>query len=229
MTNGQSADKSFAYLLGVYLGDGCVYSHQGRPAFVLSVIDEDFIQATKEALTDLTPYKPYVYRYRNKIRLHCGDPLLATKLAEDTDGKRILPSYVWEMDDSARKELIAGIMDSEGFVQRSERPPNPTVYIMGYKSCDTWVPDFIRLLESVGVKIGKVSKEKPQKEGHKTPTRFSIKMRSWYSSGCYFKIARKENRIKEWAEGPQTMRRLISETIRLTPIGDDIVRTYAKS
>jgi hypothetical protein len=108
-------------------------------------------------------------------------------------------------------------MDSEGFVAENKRRPPMRRHYMGYKSCDKWVPDFIRILESVGVKIGKVSQEKPLKEGYKIPTRFAIKMRSWVDSGCYFNIKRKQDRVNEWASvepyvNRNNARRLTSET-----------------
>jgi hypothetical protein len=70
---------------------------------------------------------------------------------------------------------------------------------MGYKSCDVWVPDFIRLLQSVGIQHGKIGVEKPLRQGYKTPTRFAIKMQSWIDSGARFNIARKQKRVDEWA------------------------------
>lgn len=233
MTNGQSADKSFAYILGVFLGDGCVYSAQGHPRFNLKVADKDFAEATKEALSNLTNYKLKIHFCPQETRqdiydLVCGDPWVCMKLVEDTEFKTQIPQYVHKWSKELKKEFIAGLMDSEGFVQESPRLNYP-VYLMGFKSCDVWIQDFIRVLESVGVKIGKVSQERPRKAHFKIPTRFAIKMRSWYDSGCYFKIKRKQDRVTRWATGPRTKRRLISETIRLTPKGDDIVRSHVRA
>jgi hypothetical protein len=70
---------------------------------------------------------------------------------------------------------------------------------MGFKSCDAWVPDFIRILHSVGIATGKVGIERPRRKGYKTPIRFAIKMQSWIDSGARFCIARKQQRVDEWA------------------------------
>jgi hypothetical protein len=59
---GQEAGKSFAYILGVYLGDGAVTvwrqtGKSDRLMFRLNTIDEDFALAVKSALADLSSYK----------------------------------------------------------------------------------------------------------------------------------------------------------------------------
>jgi len=58
VASGPGASKSFAYVLGVYLGDGAVtlWRMEGksdRLVFRLNTIDEDFAKATRAALADL--------------------------------------------------------------------------------------------------------------------------------------------------------------------------------
>lgn len=209
---GKSADKSFAYLLGVYLGDGCVTNNgRGKPVFRLNTIDEDFALATKEALGVTSPgwavtINKHSVAKSNKpnYALSCSDPNVCSSLVRLTDRKRQIPALdVSLAGRGIRLEFISGLMDSEGFVAANKSNPTNRRYYMGYKSCDKWVPDFINILESVGVKIGKISQEKPVKEGYKIPTRFTIKMQSWIDSGCYFNIKRKQDRVDEWASaGP---------------------------
>jgi hypothetical protein len=90
-------------------------------------------------------------------------------------------------------------MDSEGFVAANSKSQTGRRFYMGFKSCDIWVPDFIRLLQSVGIVIGKVGIEKPLKPGYKVPMRFTIKMQSWIDSGARFNISRKQKRVDEFA------------------------------
>lgn len=220
MKIGQSAGKSYAYLLGVFLGDGCVTTQKSErsgmttkwyPVFRLGTIDEDFALATKAALADLTDrpvsiHKVMIKRGNPCYSLRCGDQEICAKLASDTASKTKIPEYVFGWTKDEKLAFIAGIMDSEGFVAANGNKTNRRYY-MGYKSCDVWVPDFIRILESVGIKIGKVAQEQPRKPGYKTPTRFAIKMQSWIDSGARFNIARKQQRVDEWAEaGPYERR-----------------------
>lgn len=211
---GQDAGKSFAYLLGVFLGDGCV--HKVRPnnrserlVFRLNTIDEDFARATKAALEQLSSYKVTIGCHavskssKPNWNITFGDQALCSRLVTDTEKKRIIPCYVWEWPRDQKLAFIVGIMDSEGFVAANSSTKSGRRFYMGYKSCDLWVPDFVRLLQSVGIVIGKIGIEKPRFSGYKTPTRFAIKMQSWVDSGARFNIARKQIRVDEWANtGP---------------------------
>ena len=84
--------------------------------------------------------------------------------------------------------FIVGLMDSEGFVAGNSNHTGRRYY-MGFKSCDVWVPEFVQILNSVGILVGKIGIEKPLKPGYKTPRRFAIKMQSWVDSGARFNIA----------------------------------------
>ena len=219
---GQSAGKSFAYLVGVYLGDGCVTNGGGGyPVFRLNTIDADFAKATKESLAALTarPVNINVHAVKKSLKpnhsLRCGDPDICRTLVTMTEKKTVLPQVILEASREERLAFVAGLMDSEGFVGATSNPTNRRYY-MGYKSCDVWVPTFIRLLEQLGVRIGKVSQEQPLKPWYKIPTRFTIKMQSWIDAGCYFNIMRKQERVLMWAEAGayerRSPRRLTSET-----------------
>jgi hypothetical protein len=208
MKIGQSAGKSYAYLLGVYLGDGCVTTQQGQLVFRLNTIDQDFAEATKAALSEFTDRPVSIHKHDVKksskpnYSLRCGDSDIARHLREVTENKQIIPAFVYSWGKPEKLAFIAGVMDSEGFVAAKTGCTSNRRFYMGYKSCDAWVPDFIRILESVGIRIGKVSQEKPRKEGYKTPTRFHIKMKSWIDSGARFNIARKQGRVDEWGSAP---------------------------
>lgn len=201
----QSAGKTFSYLLGVYLGDGCVtMSGYTSISFKLNTIDLDFAEATVDALEELTGRKPNILKYKVKrgrdnhhITLACKE--LCNVLVTDTQDKQVIPQYVFDWPIENKIAFIAGLMDSEGFVAANTNNKTGRRYYMGYKSCDVWVLGFVRILNSVGVKVGKISYEKPLKEGYKTPCRFHIKMQSWINSGCYFSIKRKQDRVNEWS------------------------------
>ncbi len=230
---GQDADKSFAYILGVYLGDGAVTKWSAprrtdRLLFRLNTIDQDFAMATKAALEQLSTYKVQLSCHavskssRPNWALALGDRALCERLVEDTAKKQIIPKYVFGWPRDHKLAFIVGIMDSEGYVAGNSNHTGRRFY-MGYKSCDPWVPDFIRLLQSVGILVGKIGVEKPRSEGYKTPTRFAIKMQSWIDSGARFNIARKQTRVDEWANttpDPRGLRfraKLIPETTCKAP------------
>jgi len=217
---GRSADKSFAYILGVYLGDGCVGSDTGY--YVQNTIDKDFAEAVVRAFANIAD-RPARITYQEKPRkdrncspqwtVACSDRVLCGRLVADTSKKQHIPWYVASWDRELRKQFVIGLMDSEGFVAANHqgrgynwRQTNRSYY-MGYKSCDPWVPELIRVMESIGLRLGKVGHEKPRKPGYKVPMRFHIKMQSWIDSGCRFNLARKQDRVDDWGScGPYERR-----------------------
>jgi hypothetical protein len=230
---GQEADKNFAYILGVYLGDGSitVWRSPGckdRLIFRLNTIDEDFAEATKAALQHLSDYTVSLCCHavskssKPNHALALGDRALCDRLLTDTQGKSVIPAYVFEWPRDLKLAFIGGLMDSEGFVAANSNHTGRRFY-MGYKSCDPWVGDFIQILQSVGILVGKIAQEQPLKPGYKVPTRFAIKMQSWTDSGARFNIRRKQRRVDEWAAtvpDPRGLRfraKLVSETARTAP------------
>lgn len=216
---GQSAVKSYAYLLGVFLGDGSVTdNHYSQPT-----IDLDFAQAVCDAFKNLgaKPKLSYLAVPKGNPRnspqwiIYCCDKTICTTLKGDSKAKQIIPPYVFTWDIELRKQFIIGLMDSEGFVAENhahrgyEWKQTNRSYYMGYKSCDVWVEDLRKIMESVGLRLGKLGIEKPYKPHHKIPRRFHIKMQSWIDAGMRFNIARKQERVDAWgAIGPYERRAL---------------------
>jgi hypothetical protein len=205
---GQSAGKTWAYLLGVYLGDGCVYNHQGYLAFRLNSIDKDFVEAAKVAVEALSDRKtqlngPYLDKRFPKAAPHwefrSGDAKLCEALREETKDKKFIPDWLFTASKDERLAFIAGLMDSEGFVSVKNGRHGAT---MGFKSTDLWFDDFLRLLQSVGIRHGKIGVEQPREPHYRVPRRISIKIQSWIDAGAYFRIGRKQCRVEEFAALP---------------------------
>lgn len=204
---GQEAGKDFAYILGVYLGDGCVTKRSGsnKVCFRLNTIDQDFAEAVRGSWERLTGVSGYLTCYpvskssKPNWAFGASGDEMCERLVNDTNRKKTIPAYVFGWPCAQKLAFIAGLMDSEGFVAANRNHTGRRFY-MGYKSCDPWVMDFVRLLNSVGILIGKIGVERPAKVHYKTPRRFTIKMQSWIDSGARFNIARKQRRVDEWAE-----------------------------
>jgi len=123
MKIGQSAGKSYAYILGVYLGDGCVtHSGDGYPLFRLNTIDEDFALAVKKALNDLVdnPVSISCHAVKKSSKpnwvLCCCSTELSRHLVDVTDGKKKIPDVISRWDRGMKISFIEGLMDSEGYV-----------------------------------------------------------------------------------------------------------------
>lgn len=230
MEIGQSAGKSFAYLVGVYLGDGCVTEVQGYDRFRLNTIDRDFADAVAKALADVSEYRAAINGpYRDKRfsksspqwQLHCGDTALCARFRAETDNKGKLPDWIFTAPLDERKAFISGLMDSEGFVSEDKNNPTNRRWRMGFRTCDVWASEFVRLLEETGVRVYGFKEEQPTIAGRKLVYRFGIKMQSWVDAGIKFNIQRKQARVDEWASAPayaqREARRLSPETARQTP------------
>lgn len=202
---GQSAGKTWAYLLGVYLGDGCTTIVQNRLTFRLNTIDMDFAEATKQALETFSdrPVGLHTHAVSKSSKpnhsIRCGDPALCEALKVETNKKAKLPDWIYSTDKDVKLAFIAGVMDSEGYV--SVKEGRGQAY-MGIKTTDEWFPDFLRVLQSVGILHGKIGVEVPRKPGYRVPRRVTIKLRSWIDAGAYFRIARKQSKVERWASLP---------------------------
>lgn len=200
----QSAGKSYAYILGVYLGDGCVVIRSPKNVnFQLGTIDKDFADKTANALLELTGITPTNKEFKvkkskkpvNFVRCACAE--LGFHLKKVTKNKSIIPKFVKSWDDELKKAFVSGLMDSEGWVAEDRRLATARRFFMGFGCCDTWFDDFKIIVESLGIQTGKERQE--QTKGGKTMRRFNIKMQSWIDSGCYFNIARKQDRVNAFA------------------------------
>ena len=214
---GQSAGKSFAYILGVYLGDGCVTTWRckgksDRLAFRLNTIDQDFAQAVKAALENMSERTVTIGSHAVKkstkpnwyICLH--DREICERLVRETNKKMEIPCYVYSWPNDHKLAFIAGLMDSEGHVSINSRG---SIYI-GFRNTANWFMEAVRVFQSVGLVVGKLGKEilPSGKQYH----RVSFKLASWLKSGAFFNIARKQERVDKWHAA-----KLTSETIRQTP------------
>lgn len=118
MINNYQNSQPYAYILGVYLGDGWVVNSYGDNRVGLKCIDIDFIFATYIAFEDLqTKNKPCLYSNVSKnskghigkkpmYQVSVADKELNLKLKTDTNFKQIIPEYVFQWD---RKNKIAFI------------------------------------------------------------------------------------------------------------------------
>lgn len=227
-----------AYLIGVYLGDGSIsfVPKYRNYFFALNAVDKEFVEKTAICLEEYFGKKPSLFldktgggwKERNTRPLWktvVYGKVKCQKLRDLTHDKRVIPKVIFETSRKNQRAFIAGIMDSEGYVGKHyNQKLDKTQYLMGIASCDVWLEDFIRLLESHKVKCGKRYKEKQIKPWHKPKFRYKINTMSWIKSGCYFTIKRKNERLIEYINNlsPQ---RLHVEALN----GHDIVQQLAKA
>ena len=210
MINGQSAGKNFAYILGVYLGDGCITRPKNKPTFSyvfrLEVFDEDFAIATKKALDELGTVaylrKSFQTRYKQgySFVVETRDKELTETLQKDTRYKTIIPSYVYNWEKEDKLAFISGLMDSEGFISKRTKLLTNGLpsFMMGIKMDYNILKQFKPLLQSVGIKTGKFTMTKPKWVTNIQTANLTINLLSWVESGGYFNIERKNSRVNQY-------------------------------
>lgn len=101
--NGQSAEKDFAYILGLYFGDAYIkQTGLNRYEFRLQAIDKDFVEYTAEVLSRISGKTIPVHEVNRKTTKgstvyevnFCNEYF--KKIIEDTNECRFIPDYVFE-------------------------------------------------------------------------------------------------------------------------------------
>lgn len=205
--NGQSAGKSFAYILGVYIGDGCITKPKNRPnysyTFRLDVIDKDFADKFTEELNALgCKSLPREWKRNEKpcYIVETRDKDLTKVLLEDTQHKKIIPDYVKKWDKENKLSFISGIMDSEGFISKRKKIMTNGLpsFQMGIKMDYKMLKQIKPIMQSVGIKVGKYTMS-PQKWCTNVQTaNLSINIKSWVSANAHFNIKRKEDKVRQY-------------------------------
>ena len=203
-------NKSLAYIIGVFLGDGSIGALQNR--FTLEVIDKDFAEKTSKCLQNLFPDKEIkvkeVYRnykgYKNKVRwrVQVSSVKFCRELYRITEGKKHLPKDFEKWDKTLQNELISGLLDSEGWVGMRNvhyNWRNDKIFDMsiGIGACDIWLYELYFFLQKYrNAKVGKLNRT-VLKSG-KIFAKFSFNKKWFVKSGLYFNIFRKQQRIENY-------------------------------
>jgi intein/homing endonuclease len=191
--------KEIAYLLGVYLGDGCLYHRQ----FTVVKNDEDTIQRVASILESIFGRKPRTYTVQ---------PNRTTLYACRIEGKEVpkwfrmvcptknrLPACVLNAPDEVQKEFIAGLMDTDGYISYGMNKEGFQKVSMGFTSASPWLLDFRAMFQRHGVKVGKLTlKNKYRSPLERDCFQVGINVRSFADAGLYFRCVRKQSRLNRY-------------------------------
>lgn len=198
-------NKRLAYIIGVFLGDGSIDKKQNT--FCLQVIDEDFADKTITSLqqeSQNTVRKVLMSRktnaHKNVFGVYLSDVTLCKYLIEITNNRKNLPVGFEKWETIFQKELISGLLDSEGYVaiSRVHQYNKNEVFnmVIGIGAIDTWIYELHQFLQSQGVMVGVITRE-TLKSG-KIFARFSFNKKSFIEHNLYFNIKRKQDRIEKY-------------------------------
>jgi len=228
-----SLTKELAYLIGVYLGDGNVNIYIRKDGkgknyiFRLNVIDKDFIEETKKCLNKIFPNRNVRIYKNDKYLLHFTDKNLCEFLRAITFSKKIIPEFIKEADREIRLSFLAGLLDSEGWVQKSKRKDSRIGGQIQIGICNTelWIDEVAKMFQRLGVKVGKKQIEIPRKnniiQGKKPKIRYILQTNSFLKSGCYFTIKRKQSRLRDYNVTSQYRKEKMTEFERFRELLKD--------
>lgn len=220
--------KDFAYILGVFLGDGSITS-EGY-AFSLQAIDKDFVEHTYNALKTIPILAGHTRFVEMKRKTAADKTVWATyansiefcrELNRITEDRKHLPKDLDSWSKDTRHALIAGLLDSEGYVSisrdhKAEDGQRICQIIIGIGATDPWVNELYEFLQKNGYIVGSLVLEK-LKSG-KINQKFPFNKKSFIKNGLYFTIARKQARVEEYKQmfpGSTTKRNLpVSQVTR---------------
>lgn len=205
MENGQSAEKNYAYLLGLYFGDGHIEKRSDNNyIFRLQSIDEDFVQYTASLLSEIAGKYVKVHSAKRKTTANrqvyeCSlGNIYFKKLYEDTYGGKAIPQYVFDWSREEQMEFIKGILDSDGYISMRSNGHN-TKFECGYRITYSWIIDVKRIFNILGIETKKLI-EIPQKHPKKDIFSFHINLKSLAQTEFNFNIKRKQNKLNAYRE-----------------------------
>lgn len=201
--NGQSAEKDFAYILGLYFGDAYIkQTGLNRYEFRLQAIDRDFVEYTAEVLSRISGKTIPVHEVNRKTTKgstvyevnFCNEYF--KKIIEDTNECRFIPDYVFEWPRELRMTFLRAVMDSDGFISMRTNGFNYN-FQCGYSVTYPWILDIKRLFESVGIHTKKIIESVP-KPPKKPFYRFCIVLKDMVTENFQFTGERKQKKLEEY-------------------------------
>jgi hypothetical protein len=215
----QSLSKELAYLFGVYLTDGSIACAEAYH-FSIKAIDKDFVENTLNAFKKIHPEcKANIFIQKARDRYwpdgrvsktqdqYCtgfGFAKFGKFFREQTGDKHHIPYIMWDAPLTIKRWFIAGAIDGDGWISKTERKdwkPEWTggygrhQYRIGICGADGWINEFEEFLHQMGVET--LKKEIVIKPPRKTPlVKFGIKINSFVSNGLFFTIKRKQDRVE---------------------------------
>lgn len=198
-------NKDQAYVIGVFLGDGSI--DKSTRTFCLQAIDEDFVKKCKASLdrilekeNTLVEMNRLTSAGRIVYAVYAHKASFCRELQEITQNRTSLPEGFDEWEIPLQKELISGLLDSEGYVSNTKGHEynGRKIYstVIGIGACDKWLLQLHSFLLSRSVQVGKITVE--NLPSGKVFNRFAFNNKSFIEHELYFNIVRKQKRVEAY-------------------------------
>ena len=197
-----SFDKDKAYLIGVYLGDGCCHKSKSYGFTIISA-DKDVIERTCNIVSKLLRKECYVQEIKpNQTQLYrfrVYSKRLFEILTSQTNKKSEIPQSIINSDKKIISEFIAGLMDTDGYISTGTNKFGWQRFSLGFTNSGKWTDQFITILKNSGVKVGKKTlKKKYRSLKEKDCYQININLRSFVENELYFNCQRKQSLLEKY-------------------------------
>lgn len=221
LISSENLNKELSYLLGVYLTDGSISSFKDKDGFdcynfSLKTIDKDFAENTLKCFKIIKPsctanvYEQEamerkwpdgrISKCQKQYCINVGFVRFKDFFKNQTGNKHHIPYLLWESPTVIKKWFIAGVMDGDGWISKTERKDYLGIfqYRVGVGGIEGgWIWEFEKFLQQLGIKT-----LKPEIDiipPRQIPiVRFGIKVESFVEHGLFFTIKRKQDRLKTY-------------------------------
>jgi len=201
-----------AYSVGCILGDGCFqqYSEKyengkwySRKNIQIAKRDKDVIARVRDEIEKVFGVRYSIFKRcpTNKTNsdiyhLRVGRKDVFDFFSINTNYKAKIPEFYFSAKKNIKRELVAGLMDSDGYITVSTIKQY-TQYQLGFSMTNRdIVAGIANIMRSLGVKVGKLGEY--NKGQYRTMYGINPNIRSFNDAGCYFHSKRKSGRIKDY-------------------------------
>jgi hypothetical protein len=219
---------AYAYLMGVYLGDGYISKRSNFESFRLNTKDKDFAETTKQAIHIFRGNEYYFKgstKYKGKLReitlnenkvkmrdvykkqppnyftVYASSKKLFKKMAASTQNKTKFPKEIFNFNKNERKFFIIGQMDSEGIISKKNKNKSTITPTGRSISMGYKITDkyiFNNFLKLLDMSNIKYGKIGTHLTKNKIAYRITIKLQSWIDTGYVLSIKRKQDLIERF-------------------------------
>lgn len=124
-----------------------------------------------------------------------------------TSGKQEIPLEIFQSDDSTKRNLVAGLFDTDGTVKFTHSDKGIPRWQLGFANTKLAIVESLAsLLSSFNVRVGSVQLTK--RGSYRTIYGIHPNIRDFIDAGFYFQASRKQNRLVDYlshVSGSETM------------------------
>jgi len=198
-------DADFAYLLGVYFGDGHIYYVPGSYQLTIVSSDRQLCEISSSICSRICGNSGTISPVRNYFKLVvCSQSLCDSILGRMSINKDYISANKYEKKsvlgspDSHIKDFLIGLMDSDGWISR-RRNGSYFKYEVGFKNTSHLSEEIYKLMLLHGLKCSKLDHRNQTRNGKecKKCWCWTINPKS-YSDLMSFRLTRKQQLLEQY-------------------------------